>query len=97
MVEIAVNEANPLIGKKFTSGILSDIKDTAVNVILRDGEKILPPFDDIDIKIGDKLVLEITKNQLTEKIRSNDNIFNSIDDNNFSSERGVQLHLDHFL
>ena len=91
MVEIAVNEENPLIGKKFTSGILSDIKDTAVNVILRDGKKILPPFEDIDIKIGDKLVLEITKNQLTEKIRSNDNIFNSIDDNNFSSERGVLI------
>ena len=91
LVEIAVNEENPLIGKKFTSGILSDIKDTAVNVILRDGKKILPPFEDIDIKIGDKLVLEITKNQLTEKIRSNDNIFNSIDDNNFSSERGVLI------
>ena len=91
LVEITVNEENPLIGKKFTSGILSDIKDTAVNVILRDGEKILPPFEDIEIKIGDKLVLEITKNQLTEKIRSNDNIFNSIDDNNFSSERGVLI------
>ena len=60
LVEIAVKEENPLIGKKFTSGILSDIKDTAVNVILRDGEKILPPFEDIEIKIGDKLVLELS-------------------------------------
>jgi len=91
LVEIVVKDENPLIGKKFTSGMLSDIKDTAVNVILRDGEKILPPFEDIEIKIGDKLVLEITKKQLTEKIRSNDNIFNSIDDNNFSSERGVLI------
>ena len=67
---------------------MSDIKDIAVNVILRDGEKILPPFEDIEIMSGDKVVLEITKNQLTEKIKSNDRIFSSIDDDNFSSERG---------
>ena len=70
---------------------MSDIKDIAVNVILRDGEKILPPFEDIEIMSGDKIVLEITKNQLTEKIKSNDKIFSSIDDDNFSSERGVLI------
>ena len=52
LVEIAINRENPLIGKKFVSGILSDIKDIAVNVILRDGEKILPPFEDIEITSG---------------------------------------------
>ena len=31
LVEIAINSENPLIGKKFVSGILSDIKDIAVN------------------------------------------------------------------
>ena len=91
LVEISIDNENPLIGKKFISGILSDIKEIAVNVILRDGDKLLPPFEDIEIKSGDKLVLEITKNQLTEKIKSNDRIFNSIDSTNFSSERGILI------
>ena len=91
LVEISIDNENPLIGKKFVSGILSDIKEIAVNVILRDGDRLLPPFEDIEIKSGDKLVLEITKNQLTEKIKSNDKIFNSIDSSNFSSERGILI------
>ena len=91
LVEISIDNENPLIGKKFISGILSDIKEIAVNVILRDGDRLLPPFEDIEIKSGDKLVLEITKNQLTEKIKSNDRIFNSIDSTNFSSERGILI------
>jgi len=91
LVEISIDNENPLIGKKFVSGILSDIKEIAVNVVLRDGDRLLPPFEDIEIKSGDKLVLEITKNQLTEKIKSNDRIFNSIDSTNFSSERGILI------
>ena len=91
LVEITIDSNNPLIGKKFVSGILSDIKETAVNVILRDGEKFLPPFEDIQIRANDKLVLEITKNQLTEKLKSNDKIFNSLDNNNSTSERGILI------
>ena len=91
LVEISIDNENPLVGKKFVSGILSDIKEIAVNVVLRDGDRLLPPFEDIEIKSGDKLVLEITKNQLTEKIKSNDRIFNSIDSSNFSSERGILI------
>ena len=91
LVEISIDNENPLIGKKFVSGILSDIKEIAVNVVLRDGDRLLPPFEDIEIKSCDKLVLEITKNQLTEKIKSNDRIFNSIDSSNFSSERGILI------
>ena len=91
LVEISIDNENPLVGKKFVSGILSDIKEIAVNVVLRDGDRLLPPFEDIEIKSGDKLVLEITKNQLTEKIKSNDRIFNSIDSANFSSERGILI------
>ena len=91
LVEITIDSNNPLIGKKFVSGILSDIKETAVNVILRDGEKFLPPFEDVQIRANDKLVLEITKNQLTEKLKSNDKIFNSLDNNNSISERGILI------
>ncbi|MEC9458409.1 MAG: SLC13 family permease, partial [Pseudomonadota bacterium] len=91
LVEITIDSNNPLIGKKFVSGILSDIKEIAVNVILRDGEKFLPPFEDVQIRANDKLVLEITKNQLTEKLKSNDKIFNSLDNNNSISERGILI------
>ncbi len=48
-------------------------------------------YSDVMAAKGDKIVLEITKNQLTEKIKSNDKIFSSIDDDNFSSERGVLI------
>ena len=39
-------------------------------------EKLLPPFDNVQIEKKDKIVIEITKNQLTEFIK----IFHDIKD-----------------
>ena len=81
LVELEIGSDNPLVGKKFNSGFLIDLNEIAVNVIIRNNEKFLPPFDNVQIEKKDKIVIEITKNQLTEKLRTNDNIFNSLDIN----------------
>ena len=91
LVELEIDKGNPLIGKTFVSGILSDLKEIAVNVIVRGEERLLPPFEDIKISEKDKIVLEITKDQLTEKLKSNDKIFTSMDSISSSSERAVLI------
>ena len=78
-VEISLDSENTLLGKSFISGLLPDLKDATINLIIRDNEKILPPFDDIKLQTNDRLVIAITKNELIQKIKSNDKIFNNVD------------------
>ena len=49
-VEISLDSENALLGKSFISGLLPDLKDATINLIIRDNEKILPPFDDIKLQ-----------------------------------------------
>ena len=86
-VEISLDSENTLVGKNFISGLLPDLKDATINLIIRDNEKILPPFDDIKLQTNDRLVIAITKNELIQKIKSNDKIFNKIGYENDKSDR----------
>ena len=86
-VEISLDSENTLLGKSFISGLLPDLKDATINLIIRDNEKILPPFDDIKLQTNDRLVIAITKNELIQKIKSNDKIFNKIGYENDKSDR----------
>ena len=86
-VEITLDSENALLGKSFISGLLPDLKDATINLIIRDNEKILPPFDDIILETKDRLIIAITKNELIQKIKSNDKIFDKIGYENDKSDR----------
>ena len=66
----SIDSKNALLGKSFISGLLPDLKDATINLIIRDNEKILPPFDDIILQTNDRLIIAITKNELIQKIKS---------------------------
>ena len=78
IVEILIEGGNPLIGKKFISGLLPEIENCSISLITRNNKKLLPPYDDLEIEFNDKITLSITKGNLTNALKRNDPIFDSI-------------------
>ena len=78
IVEILIEGGNPLIGKKFISGLLPEMENCSISLITRNNKKLLPPYDDIEIEFNDKITLSITKGNLTDALKRNDPIFDSI-------------------
>ena len=69
-IQFLFSESNLNNNPNSTESLISDLKEIAVNVIIRGDEKLLPPFEDVEILKHDKIVLELTKDQLTEKLKS---------------------------
>ena len=78
IVEILIEGGNPLIGKKFISGLLPEMENCSISLITRNNKKLLPPYDDLEIEFNDKITLSITKGNLTNALKRNDLIFDSI-------------------
>jgi di/tricarboxylate transporter len=78
IVEILIEGGNPLIGKKFISGLLPEMENCSISLITRNNKKLLPPYDDLEIEFNDKITLSITKGNLTNALKRNDPIFESI-------------------
>ena len=78
IVEILIEGGNPLIGKKFISGLLPELENCSISLIARNNKKLLPPYDDLEIEFNDKITLSITKGNLTNALKRNDPIFDSI-------------------
>ena len=67
-----------MIGKKFISGLLPEMENCSISLITRNNKKLLPPYDDLEIEFNDKITLSITKGNLTNALKRNDPIFDSI-------------------
>ena len=78
IVEITIEGGNPLVGKKFVSGLLPELENCSINLITRKNEKLLPPYDELEIELNDKITLSISKGNLTNVLKRNDPIFDSI-------------------
>ena len=78
IVEILIEGGNPLIGKKFISGLMPEMENCSISLITRNKKKLLPPYDDLEIEFNDKITLSITKGNLTNFLKRNDPIFDSI-------------------
>ena len=78
IVEILIEGGNPLIGKKFISGLLPEMENCSISLITRNNQKLLPPYDDLEIEFNDKITLSTTKGNLTGVLKRNDPIFDSI-------------------
>lgn len=68
IVQIDLIYGNTLIGKKAVAGMFPILSGLTVQMVKRDTENFLPPFDDITLERDDQLVIATTRKELTEKI-----------------------------
>lgn len=69
IAQMAVTGQSKLIGRKSVGGLLPALKGLTLRMIQRGEEAIFPPFEDVEIRPGDVLVVAATRTQLMEAMR----------------------------
>ncbi len=77
VAQISIDRGNPLIGQGATAGQFKDLPDITVRMIQRRDEVILPPFDDVKLRLHDKLIVAATRDALTNLLRKRPEILDS--------------------
>ncbi len=70
IAQIEIHPDHPLAGQKPVAGLFPDLQDITVRMIQRGGESFLPPFDDIELRPGDEVIVAATRKRLTELLSS---------------------------
>lgn len=65
IAQLEVTSDHPLVGKKPVAGMFADLPDMTVRMIQRGEHALLPPFDQIELKAGDLVIVAATRQNLT--------------------------------
>jgi di/tricarboxylate transporter len=68
IAQIAIPEESGLIGQTAVGGFFPALKDMTVRMVLRGEHAFLPPFEEIEIRAGDLVIVAATRQALTEVI-----------------------------
>ena len=84
---------NGLVGQQAIAGMFPGLKDVTVRMIQRGKEKLLPPYDDLELLEGDTVLVAATRSVMTELLNASPKIVSSAEgDEDFldtSSERRI--------
>jgi di/tricarboxylate transporter len=65
IAQIEVTADHPLAGKRPVAGMFADLPDMTVRMIQRGEHALLPPFDQIELKPGDLVIVAATRQTLS--------------------------------
>ncbi len=68
---------NGLVGQKAIAGMFPGLKDVTVRMIQRGGEKLLPPYDEITLEVGDIVMVAATRGVMTEFLNASPDLVSS--------------------
>lgn len=71
IAEIDVTAQSPLTKQTSVAGQFRALPDVTVRLIQRGGQNILPPFEEVELRIGDILIVAATRQALTEALTRN--------------------------
>lgn len=91
--QIRLGVDHPWIGMTSTAGIFPELKDLTVRLIQRNGRSILPPYDDLELREGDNVMIAATRRVLLDAIaRDRSLISNSVDNGHDDMADGSEEH-----
>lgn len=70
IAQIDLSFGHPLIGKKAVAGLFPDLQNMTVRMVQRRERAILPPFEGIELELGDAVIVAATRKTLTGVISS---------------------------
>lgn len=77
---------NGLVGQSAVAGMFPGLKDVTVRMIQRGNEKLLPPYDDIELQEGDIVLVAATRGVMTDLLNASPEIVSSAEGNEDSLE-----------
>jgi di/tricarboxylate transporter len=69
ITEIRLYDGHPLIGEKTVAGMFPKFTKMTVRAVMRGYERYVPPFEDMELRTGDVLILAATRDQLTDALK----------------------------
>jgi len=70
IAQIVVPEGSKLIGERTVAGLFRGLSAITVRAVQRGERVFLPPFEDLELRAGDLLIVAATRQALTEVLRS---------------------------
>ncbi|MEM8798583.1 MAG: SLC13 family permease [Pseudomonadota bacterium] len=86
IVQLRVRDGSTLVGQRAIAGMFPNLGRITVRMIERDGSRFLPPYDDIEMKVGDKVVLATTRRVLIDLLTESPQLLPSGTDISNSAE-----------
>lgn len=74
LAQVTLERANPLIGETSKAGLFPSLKNVTVRLIQRRDDILLPPFDDVTLRLHDKVVVAATREALTRLLKTKSQI-----------------------
>ena len=68
IIELRLRAGDTLVGAKTQAGFLPALPGMTLQMIERDGRAILPPFDDTQLRVGDKLFIAATRREILDAL-----------------------------
>jgi di/tricarboxylate transporter len=87
IAQIDLTFGHSLIGKKAVAGLFPDLKNMTVRMVQRRENAILPPFEGIELELGDAVIVAATRKTLTGIISSQPKFLSGIIDHQDDSSR----------
>ncbi len=72
---------NALVGQKAVAGMFPGLKDVTVRMIQRGRDKLLPPYDDLQLQVGDIVLVAATRKVMTDLLNASPEIVSSAEGN----------------
>lgn len=94
LFQVEVAEDTVLAGQTAVAGLFPGLKDITVRLIERGREKLLPPYDDVTLQVGDVVMVAATRSVMTDLLKASPDIVASAegaaeDDEDSARERRV--------
>ena len=70
VAQLTLERGNPLIGQASKAGLFPDMPGITVRMIQRRDEVVLPPFDEVSLRLHDRVIVAATRQALTDLLRS---------------------------
>jgi di/tricarboxylate transporter len=90
LFQMELEHDNGLVGQRAIAGMFPGLKDLTVRMIQRGSEKLLPPYDDIELQEGDIVLVAATRGVMTELLNASPEIVSSAEGNEDSIETSRQ-------
>ena len=87
--QIEVGEGDQLEGQTAVSGIFPKLTSVTVRMIQRDGEQLLPPYDEITLQKGDTVLVAATRIVMTDLLNTDPEMLTTVDETGKKQESKV--------
>lgn len=78
IAQIAVADDSRLVGSRSVGGFFPSLKDMTVRMVQRGEHAFLPPFDDLEIRRRDVLIVAATRSALTDAVKTDPGLLNPV-------------------